>query len=326
MKIKTIFAICVGMMFATANATTVLYQDFNQLVDQSQHVVTGTVKNIKTTKQKDGDIYTVVTLKNSSTVTSAGKNLLSRNVKIRLKGGVIKVKDKKGNVIGEEALITHGTPEFVKGEQVILFVSKNGVSDMPIVGWGQGVFKIDSSNTITDGNAQPVVGLSGADLVTLTKEGLMARGQYINKSTSNSEGTSDGVQLIESIGGTDRLVTHRQTTTSNSKDGLSLNRSGEQTALDASNFISMIQERIASTESKKSSLSTNQSVERMQTPNSLFVLPRITRNTAKTVDDSSNSKEKEGLDQTQNMKPTGAASELSEPASKADDQAQGNEQ
>jgi hypothetical protein len=303
------------MPFAAANATTVLYQNFNQLVDSSEHVVLGTVKNVVANKKNDGDIYTVITLQESSTVTTVGRTPLNRIVKIRIKGGTIEIKDKMGNVIGEETLLTHGVPEFSTGEKVVLFVSKNGVSDMPIVGWGQGVFRIDGKNSIRNVNNQPVVGLSGADLITLTDQGLMARGQYLSQKTGSDRSTSEGIQLISSTGGADKLVTHRATENAVSKKGVAVIRESNQIAFDKANFISMIQERLASGQSEISSM--NQTAKPVQSLNNLFELPQKNINTALAKDDALKTQTRDVTHQTQLVSPTQTTTEPSLPVTKS---------
>ena len=246
MKFKLALALICTLFFCNANATTVLYQDFNQLIDNSQHVVVGKVKKVKVKKaKKDGEIYTTILLQNAYTVESGGPEPLNSTVKIRFKGGQIEIKDKNGKGIGTEGYELVGAPKLEEGDKVLLFVENNGVADMPIYGWGQGVFKIDDSESIKDVRNNPVVGFDGADIISNTPEGLMARGQLLSQeNTVSSVQSSAQPSIITTDGGEDTPITpvEQQTT--------KLKKSSSLLPIHSSNFVSMIQERKAINESK----------------------------------------------------------------------------
>lgn len=89
-----------------------------------------------------------------------------------------------------------------------MFVSNNGVANMPIYGWGQGVFRIDEKNGVKDSGNNDVVGFSGADVVTNTPHGLMSRGRVISSQLRTSKvESSAGLAVIASDGGEDQIVT-----------------------------------------------------------------------------------------------------------------------
>lgn len=254
----------VAMVYCV-NATTVLYQDFNQLVDNSDHVVGGTVAKIESKQlgndKKGGDIFTVITLEEAYVVDASGKEQLRNKVKLRYKGGVVNLYDKDGKtVIGEEGSLANGTPQFQVGEQVILFVSNNGVANMPFTGWGQGVFRVGADGGIRDVDHHPVVGLEGTDIVTETENGLMARGKPLEENRASALKAARPT-LLESEGGEDTLVT------SESIEEKHMRTLQQYLPMDVSNFISMIQERKAAQEAK--GIKSQRAADR----SSLFVLP-----------------------------------------------------
>ena len=267
MRFTSITITLFGLLLGTAQATTVLYQDLNQLVDTSQHVLSGLVAQINAQKAPDGDIYTTVVLDDAALITAAGETPIRKAVTLRFKGGTIAQFNKKQRQIGEETLLTHGAPEFTVGETVVLFVSHNGVADMPFVGFSQGVFKVNERQEVLTAQQVPIVGFQGADLITETELGLMARGQLIAARPTTEQQSPDGVQLLNSDGGTDRLVQR-----SVAKNRAELIQTKQSYApVDLRNFLSMIQER------KASQLQANsRSVATHSTLADLLTLPAIT--------------------------------------------------
>ncbi len=71
MKLKAL--VVVAMIAAvhtfSAHATAVLYKNFDNLVDESDHVVGGTIVDTTSTKHQNGEIHTVVTLGKAFLVT-----------------------------------------------------------------------------------------------------------------------------------------------------------------------------------------------------------------------------------------------------------------
>ncbi|MGR9052228.1 MAG: hypothetical protein ACU84J_06225 [Gammaproteobacteria bacterium] len=266
-----------GMISAfSVNATTVLYQDFNQLVDGSEHVIAGTVADVKSSRhgKNDPEVYTVVTLENAYSIKAHGKVQLRKKVKLRYKGGMLDIVDNDKNVIGREVTMAHGTPQFVAGEKVVVFVNRNGVANMPFHGWGQGVFRVGDYDELLDHDGNPVVGMQGADLVVRTDEGVTVGGRPVNDTTP-PELKERQPELLDSDGGSDVLVTQESL---QDEDGSKL---GSVKAMSAADFESMIEEHKADMAFK--GLQTRESDD----DSSLFNLPEVAsdRKVHESVDD-----------------------------------------
>lgn len=257
MKIKLIVISVLAIIFSlNTHATTVLYKNFDNLVDESDHVVGGTVENMRAKKHKDGEIYTVVTLKDGFIITETGKAATNKPIKIRYKGGEVAISGKTG-VEGSHA---NGTPEMTVGEQVILFISNNGVADMPIYGWGQGLFHIDEAEGVSDTSRFPIVALDGSHLVRKMPNGLLS-----DRKTSSKRSASQGTDavLINSDGGEDMVISNAQANVAK------LDEISSYSAMHVSNFVSMIQERKA--------IKTKQYAKSRKDPAVLFTLPDVSR-------------------------------------------------
>jgi hypothetical protein len=111
-----------------ASATTLPYKSWKDLFAEADGVVTGTVKDVQSTAA-DGDVYSFVTL---TGVSMLAGDYQGDVLTLRIQGGMV-----KNN--GQHLL---GSPNFRPGERVILFVLANGDYAVPLVGWGQGVFRL----------------------------------------------------------------------------------------------------------------------------------------------------------------------------------------
>lgn len=238
MKLKLlVIPLLASLISLNANATSVLYKSFDNLVDESEHVIGGVVSDMQAKAYKNGEIYTVITFKDAYIVTDAGEVPTNRPIHIRYKGGEVIVRNKKGENVGVEGIHANGTPELNIGENVILFVNKNGIADMPIYGWEQGVFYVDGSGGINDARNLPVVGLDGADI--LVKKGNAIVSKNKTKYVSASELKSGNAELLESDGGKDVVIDNVQ------ENAMAVQKLSSYNAIHISNFISMIQERKA---------------------------------------------------------------------------------
>lgn len=259
MKIRLIAIPILALILSlNAHATTVPYKNFDSLVDESDNVVGGTVANMTSNKHKDGEIYTVVTLTDAFTITETGKTATNRPIKIRYKGGEVALPGKSGGDAGVEGLYVSGTPELAVGENVILFLSNNGIADMPIYGWGQGLFHIDGAEGINDAKRLPVVALDGAHLVLKTPNGLVSR----NKAMPNRKvGKGADAVLMNSDGGEDIVINNEQANVA------TLDKLSSYSAMHVSNFVSMIQERKA--------MKAGMVAKAVKRPAVLFTLPEV---------------------------------------------------
>jgi hypothetical protein len=259
MKIRLVLMPVLAVILSiNAHATTVLYKNFDNLVDGSDDVVGGSIASMVAKKHKNGEIYTVVTLTNAFIINETGKTTTNRPIKIRYKGGEVSLPGKSGATKGVEGLYLSGTPELAVGEQVILFISNNGTADMPIYGWEQGLFHIDGTQGVNDAKRLPVVALDGAHLVLKTPKGLVSK----NKAMPNrNAGKGTDAVLISSDGGADIVVNNEQANIA------MLDKLSSYSAMHVSNFVSMIQERKA--------MKTGIATQTVRHPSALFTLPEV---------------------------------------------------
>lgn len=258
MKLKTLAVATLAAIYSlSAQATTVLYKNFEELVDDSDYIVGGTVAETKSTKHQNGEIFTVVTLQESFLVSEAGTDNANKPVKIRFKGGSVPVLDDNGESVGVEGVHAHGAPEFELGQKVILFVSNNGVADMPIYGWKQGLFYVNENDEITDADGLPVVGFDGANIVRGTANGPVSAG----KPPSKKRDPTGIPKIIDSDGGIDTILPN-----ANASD-VAKEKVANAVPVHVTNFLSMIQERRAIARNDKGVPPKN--------PNELFELPAI---------------------------------------------------
>lgn len=147
------YAIVFMFLAAPVHATTVLYQNFDDLVDKSEVVLKGRVKNKESFKNNEGGIFTYVTLDNIEVISG---DYNEKEYIMLLEGGDV----------GAEIQEIPGTPEFEDGERVILFVSGNGKSPVPLVGWSQGLFRVKKAqdtnqDIVTDSNGNRIFAIEG---------------------------------------------------------------------------------------------------------------------------------------------------------------------
>src|SRR5262245_27427143 len=132
MRLKLAFAALLGTgLLATSNtsATVVLALNFDELVRMADGVVLGTVESVVSRRDERKHIATYVTLTDLDLLTGSyqGKTLT-----LRFAGGAAE----------NEIVEVEGSPTFHAKERVILFVSGNGEQLVPVLGWGQGVFRV----------------------------------------------------------------------------------------------------------------------------------------------------------------------------------------
>jgi len=156
MRITKVFIIVSAFLFFNStNATTLLKRDFNAICSMADGVIQGVVHSVAHQRNADGLIYRYIKLRDVNAIEGA---IESSTITIRVVGGTI----------DDRTLAVIGSPEFIEGEEVILFVSDNDQRAVPFVGWGQGVFKVKKQNdkkVITDSNGQAIVSIDNADIV-----------------------------------------------------------------------------------------------------------------------------------------------------------------
>lgn len=125
----SIVGIVLCSFLLSASATTLLKLDLETLTSKSETIVQGTVSDIEFVKV-DGRIYTYITLAVEDVLKG---DRAQKSVEFRVLGG------KMGDLI----TIVHGTPEFSKDEEVLVFLERP-LADKPLVvtGMVQGKFHV----------------------------------------------------------------------------------------------------------------------------------------------------------------------------------------
>jgi hypothetical protein len=119
-----------GLLAAfNTSATVVLALKFDELVRMADGVVLGTVESVISRRDERKHIATYVTLTDLDLLTGSYQ---AKTLTLRFAGGGAE----------NEIVEVEGSPTFHVKERVILFVSGNGEQLVPVLGWGQGVFRV----------------------------------------------------------------------------------------------------------------------------------------------------------------------------------------
>lgn len=132
MKKIIVFSIILLFTFR-AQATILIYKSFDNLIEEADGIVMGTVIKIEPYATSEGIFYTYVTLNNLQILSGSYDQ---KELTIRFQGGEI----------GDEEQYFIGSPNFQLKDRVILFVQGNGREIVPIVGWEQGVFRLQKES------------------------------------------------------------------------------------------------------------------------------------------------------------------------------------
>ena len=152
---------CLALAFAKpAPGTTLIPMDLGDLTAKAEDIFVGTVSDVRSEKA-DGMIVTYVTFSDLRVV----KGSLEDSVEVRLSGGTV----------GEETLHVYGMPRFEVGERNLVFLAGNGRHGCPIVGWGQGRFRIrhdqgSRQELVFDDGDAPVAAIRDRQIVRATRE------------------------------------------------------------------------------------------------------------------------------------------------------------
>ena len=137
-----------------AEAVSPVPKTFQQLVDEAELIVVGTVERVDGARLPEGLIVSDVTL----TVLKVAKALrpTPATVVVRMLGGEI----------GGDSLVVPGAPRFRSGQTVLLFIRGNWHEMFPFVGVQQGVFSVRRDpalgiERVFDWQGRPVLGLGG---------------------------------------------------------------------------------------------------------------------------------------------------------------------
>lgn len=120
-----------GFLFIaqTLHATLLVPAEFREIVNGSQIIVHGRVADVRSEWTDDrGRIETIVTVR-AGTYFRGGPG---EQVTFRVPGGTI----------GRYRSMMVGAPEFLEGEEVVLFLKANGPAVAHVFGLSQGVFRV----------------------------------------------------------------------------------------------------------------------------------------------------------------------------------------
>jgi len=110
-------------------ATTVISMDLDALVDKAGLIFTGTAVHREVVLSQDGKFpFTFITFH------------VDDELKGKVRDHVLTLRFHGGN-FGNQVVEVVGTPEFEIGERYLLFVSDNGTTSFPVVGWRQGQYR-----------------------------------------------------------------------------------------------------------------------------------------------------------------------------------------
>jgi hypothetical protein len=154
-----LFAALLTLACPPAQATAVVYKDLQDLVQEADGIVAGTVTDVQARYGQDRNIYTLVKLQDLQVLAGSYKG---SEFYVRLLGGEV-----QGDVLDVK-----GSPQFAVGDQVVLFLQGNGKQIVPIVGWSQGVFRIENlagRQIVTDSDGNRVLGIVDNTIVKETR-------------------------------------------------------------------------------------------------------------------------------------------------------------
>lgn len=149
-------AALLAAMASPGHATVLPYKNVDALVHEADGIVIGTVRSVEAAASKPHDVHTYVTLDHLDVLSG---QLNAPTLTLRLRGGLV---DGRG-------LHVDGAPNFAPNERVLLFVQGNGQDLVPLVGWGQGLFRLvpdaaTGKTKVQDAEGHDVVGLADGHL------------------------------------------------------------------------------------------------------------------------------------------------------------------
>ncbi len=135
---NTITIVCLALLCVkpdAAKATQVLEMSLEAMVNKAHSIVMGTVISVRPgyVPEARGRIQTTVSIQTTENIKSPTTQLKQTNLQFVVPGGTV----------GRFGQKVAGTPEFTRGEQVLLFLEKQPKSGrLIIVGFSQGLYRI----------------------------------------------------------------------------------------------------------------------------------------------------------------------------------------
>ncbi|WP_374563800.1 hypothetical protein [Ideonella sp.] len=160
MRLKLTLSMTTAALLAAiaspGHATVLPYKNVDALVHEADGIVIGTVRSVQAAASRPHDVHTYVTLDHLDVLSG---QLNAPTLTLRLRGGLV---DGRG-------LHVDGAPNFAPNERVLLFVQGNGQDLVPLVGWGQGLFRLVPDATtgktkVQDAEGHDVVGMADGHL------------------------------------------------------------------------------------------------------------------------------------------------------------------
>lgn len=148
--IRGLSILIIAVFSASSFSLTVIKKDFNELVDEADGVVHGTVSDIHTGIENN-NIYTWVTL-NVIDVLQGDFN--EEALTLRFCGGSYKSYN----------ISCSGAPQFDVGEEVVWFVKGNGSHSIPLSGGPQGVIYVGKTE-LRNSIGQPIQALANSQFL-----------------------------------------------------------------------------------------------------------------------------------------------------------------
>lgn len=184
--------LCAGMFFGLNSwATTLVYKDFDQAVDEADYIVEGEIAAIESKTDDVSGLYRVVELKKVHFLDENGRVPGRNGARFFMAGGA-----KDGRM-----LQLAGAPEFSIDDHVILFITGNGNREVPFVGWEQGVLRINKLGEVTDNSGNRVLGKEGKSLRKEKNYGTVAQ---IVEAPNSSGASSESADMPEKLSGEGR--------------------------------------------------------------------------------------------------------------------------
>ena len=118
------------MMSLQAEATILFKKNLDDLVTEAEAIVVGTVTGAESHYTAEKDIYTLVTLADLKVLHGRYEG---NSLTLQLPGGEV----------DNDVMEVHGSPKLAVKDRVVVFVQGNGQQLVPIVGWTQGVFRLE---------------------------------------------------------------------------------------------------------------------------------------------------------------------------------------
>ncbi|MEK8030847.1 hypothetical protein AACH06_08485 [Ideonella sp. DXS29W] len=145
-------AALLAAMASPGHATVLPYKNVDALVNEADGIVIGTVRSVQASASKPHDVHTYVTLDHLEVLSG---RLNAPTLTLRVRGGLV---DGRG-------LHVDGAPSFAPNERVLLFVQGNGKDLVPLVGWGQGMFRLvpdaaTGKTKVQDAEGHDIVGMA----------------------------------------------------------------------------------------------------------------------------------------------------------------------